>query len=144
MKYPRLWRTLFLALALATAGADAVDRPAGADFAEIQRVIYRQIEAFRSEDAVQAFSLISPGAQKHFDNPDEFLRTVKLTYEPIVLSVSLQFRDPWPVREDVLQEVLLSDGGGNVTTAYFVAQRQSDGSWRISGCVLARSALVWT
>ena len=144
MKYVRLWSALFLSLALATAGADTVDRPAGADFTEIQRVIFRQIEALRSDDAAQAFALISPGAQKHFDNPADFLRTVKLTYEPIVLSVSLQFRDPWPVRGDVLQEVILADGGGNVTTAYFVAQRQLDGSWRISGCVLARSTLVWT
>lgn len=144
MKYVRLWSALFLSLSLATASADTVDRPAGADFTEIQRVIFRQIEALRSDDAAQAFALISPGAQKHFDNPADFLRTVKLTYEPIVLSVSLQFRDPWPVQGDVLQEVLLADGGGNVTTAYFVAQRQLDGSWRISGCVLARSTLVWT
>ncbi len=107
-------------------------------------MIHRQIEAFRREDAAQAFALISPGAQKHFDNPEEFLRTVKVTYEPILLSVSVQFRDPWPVRGDVLQEVLLADGAGNVTTAYYVAQRQRDGSWRISGCVLARSNLIWT
>ncbi len=144
MIHRRVWHALFLALALAAPGAFAVDRPEGADFAEIQRMIHRQIEAFRREDAAQAFALISPGAQKHFDNPEEFLRTVKVTYEPILLSVSVQFRDPWPVRGDVLQEVLLADGAGNVTTAYYVAQRQRDGSWRISGCVLARSTLVWT
>lgn len=140
----RMWKLLLLALALAAAGAIAADRPARSDIAEIRRVIHRQIEAFRREDAAQAFALISPGAQRHFDNPKEFLRTVRLTYEPILLSVSVQFRDPRPVKDDVLQEVLLADGAGNVTTAYFVAQRQPDGSWRISGCVLAKSALIWT
>jgi len=142
MRFPRLCAALVLVLA--GAGALAADRPARGDIAEIQRVIHRQIEAFRREDAAQAFALISPGAQKHFDNPKEFLRVVRLTYEPIVLSVSVQFRDPRPVSGDVMQEVLLADGAGNVTSAYFVAQRQRDGSWRISGCVLARSTLIWT
>jgi uncharacterized protein DUF4864 len=142
MKFLRLCGALVLVLA--GAGAVADNRPLGTDVAEIQRVINRQIEAFRREDAAQAFALISPGAQKHFDNPKKFLRAVRLTYEPIALSVSVQFRDPQAVSGDVMQEVLLADGAGNVTTAYFVAQRQRDGNWRISGCVLARTTLIWT
>lgn len=144
MKLLRPCIAFFLALALAAAGAFAEDRAKSDDFAEIQRVIHRQIEAFRRDDAAQAFALISPGAQKFFDNPDQFLRSVKVSYEPILLSVSVKFLDPWRVKDDVMQLVLLADGAGNVTTAYYVAQRQRDGGWRISACVLARSDLIWT
>jgi hypothetical protein len=131
-------------LAFAAAGAVAQDHPTDADVAEIRDVIHRQIDALRRDDAAQAFALITPAARQRFDNPDDFLHAVQTTYKPILLSVSVLFLDPSFAEGDVMQQVLLADENGSVTAAYYVAQHQRDGSWRISGCVLVRTSFVST
>src|SRR6267142_1934978 len=113
-------RALLLCLALA---APAIAQPGPAlaqagvtpeDLAEIRAVIHRQIEAFRRDDAREAFALVSPGVQETFGTPERFLDTV--------------------------QQVQLTDRSGAVWLAYYGMQRQPDGSWRTNGCHLVQPA----
>jgi hypothetical protein len=131
----------FLALAFAFAGP-AVAQPAitGEDLAEIRAVINRQIEAFRRDDAQEAFKLVSPAVRETFGTPERFLDVVRASYGAIVRPTAVIFLGLTVMGEDAVQRVRLTDRSGAVWLAYYAMQRQKDGSWRTNGCHLVQPA----
>jgi hypothetical protein len=89
---------------------------------------------------VQAFSYASPAIQSIFKDPETFMSMVRAGYQPVYRPREVEFRDLVPVEGRLTQRVLVVGPDGVPVVAQYVMQRQPDGSWRIDGCVLERSA----
>ena len=108
------------------------------DVAEIRAVINRQIEAFRRDDAREAFALVSPGVQQTFGTPERFLDVVRVSYRAVYRPATVAFLGLTVMGQDAVQQVQIIDRAGSVWLAYYAMQRQRDGSWRTNGCLLER------
>jgi hypothetical protein len=108
------------------------------DQAEIRAVINRQIDAFRRDDAQQAFALVSPGVQQTFGTPERFLDVVRVSYRAVYRPAAVAFLGLTTMGQDAVQQVQLTDRSGSIWLAYYAMQRQRDGSWRTSGCHLVQ------
>ena len=132
-------RALILCCALA---APAAAQPAVTveDLAEIRAVINRQIDAFRRDDAQEAFALVSPGVQQTFGTPERFLDVVRVSYRAVYRPAVVAFLGLTVMGQDAVQQVQITDRSGAVWLAYYAMQRQRDGSWRTNGCHLVQPA----
>ena len=130
-------RALILCLGLA-APAVAQSAITAEDLAAIRGVINRQIEAFRRDDAREAFALVSPDVQETFGTPERFLDTVRVSYRAVYRPSAVVFLDLLVIGYDVVQRVQVTDRSGAVWVAHYAMQRQRDGSWRMNGCHLVQ------
>ena len=129
----------FLAVLLPGAASAAADGSLTPDdLLEIRAVIQRQIDAFRRDDAQQAFALASPGVQQAFGTPERFLDTVRMAYRAVYRPSALSFLELVVIGGDVVQPMQVTDRSGAAWVAYYAMQRQKDGSWRIGGCHLVQ------
>ena len=141
------WRALALAVLLwsqigpVPAATDPVPSapPDAGDVAAIRAVIQGQLDAFRLDNAGQAFAYASPAIQSIFKSPDAFLSMVKSSYQPVYRPREVEFRDLVPVEGRWTQRVLVVGPDGVPIVAQYVMERQPDGSWRIDGCVFEQT-----
>jgi hypothetical protein len=126
---------LSLSFAL-SALADVVDGLTAGDRAAIRQTIESQIEAFRANDADLAFSFAAPTIQDHFGTSSRFIAMVKRGYRPVYRPREFEFSELFDVRGKPTQRLVVIGPDNDVFSAYYMMQRQDDGSWRISGCVL--------
>ena len=108
------------------------------DLTEIRAVINQQIDAFRRDDAQEAFRLVSPAVQETFGTPERFLDVVRVSYHAMYRPSAVAFLGLTVMGEDAVQRVRITDGSGAVWLAYYAMQRQRDGSWRTNGCHLVQ------
>jgi len=125
-----------LAIAVASLSPAGAGGVSGDDRATIRTMIGDQIEAFRSDDAALAYGYAAPGIKRLFPTPERFLEMVRNQYRPVYRPRSVTFGEIVETPDGVLQEVFLTGPDGNGWIAAYVAERQADGSWRISGCAL--------
>jgi len=109
------------------------------DRSAIQSVIEAQLAAFRADDGATAFGFASPAIQQQFGTPDNFMTMVRTAYAPVYRPREVQFRGLVEYQGEPVQQVLLVGPDLAVVTAYYVMQRQADGTWRINGCVLGEA-----
>jgi len=107
-----------------------------ADRQAIQSVIDRQIAAFRRDDGKEAFGYAAPDLQAQFGSSDIFMSMVKTGYAPVYRPRTYQFRDLKIIDGVMTQQVYVVGPDGVARLALYFMQQQSDGSWRVSGCVL--------
>ncbi|MBV8032761.1 MAG: DUF4864 domain-containing protein [Betaproteobacteria bacterium] len=131
-----------LMLALLPAAFARAEPVSGADAAEIRAVIYRQIDAFKRDDAQGAFALVSPAVREAFGTPQKFLAVVRMAYRAVYRPAAVVFMDMLILGDEVVQQVQVTDRGGQVWIAYYGMQRQPDGSWRTNGCRLAQPVRI--
>jgi hypothetical protein len=111
-----------------------------ADAAAIRDVIARQLEAFRHDDAAGAFAFASPGIQAKFGTPEQFMAMVQNGYRPVYRPRDSRFGKLVMDREGPVQHVFLVGPDGRQVLALYSMEREANGSWRISGCVLVTTA----
>ena len=131
-------RALVLSLMLLSGWAQAA--VTAEEVAEIRAVIHRQIDAFRRDDALSAFALVSPGVQEAFGTPERFLAAVRVSYSAVYRPAQVAFLGLTVLGADAVQQVRIVDRTGAVWHAYYAMQRQKDGSWRTNGCRLVHPA----
>ena len=131
----RLVVALCLGFVLPAAAEPAIN---GDDLAEIRTVINRQIDAFRRDDAQEAFKLVSPAVQETFGTPERFLDVVRASYRAMYRPAALTFLGLTAIGDEAVQRVRITDRSGAVWVAYYAMQRQKDGSWRTNGCHLVQ------
>ena len=117
---------------------------APADRAAIQDVISRQIQAFQHDDAAAAFGFASPGIQQQMGTPEAFLGIVQEHYKPVYHPRSAVFGALGTQDGQIIQQVEVVGPDGRGALALYSMEREPDGSWRISGCVLTESQAVAT
>jgi hypothetical protein len=130
-----------LALSL-VAGPGLAENDAGlgaADREAIRRVISQQLDAFQRDDEIEAFSYASPSIQAQFKTPAEFMRMVRSGYEAVYRPRSTRFLETFVLDGQIVQPLEVVAPDASLVVAYYLMERQPDGTWRISGCVLGRA-----
>ncbi len=119
-------------------GARADSLPPTPEIDKIRDVINAQIEAFKRDDAVLAFSFTAPGIKEIMGTPEQFLELVRAQYLPVYRSKKVEFRAPVELANQpgILQPALVTGPDGLPVFAVYTVERQTDGAWLISGCLL--------
>jgi Tfp pilus assembly protein PilP len=132
--------SLLLCLPLWLAGASGFaqdDADLSAEDREaIQQVIRKQLDAFQRDDEAEAFSYAAPAIQARFKTPAEFMRMVRSEYEAVYRPRSTRFLEAFLLNGQVMQPLEVEAPDTSIIVAFYFMERQADGTWRISGCLL--------
>jgi Domain of unknown function (DUF4864) len=121
---------LFFAFA-ATARAD--------DSADARAIISQQLDAFTHDDAPAAWALAAPAIREKFSDADAFMAMVKTAYPPVYRRRSVEFGKQSREGDEIAQEMVFVDESNDVWAGVYKLERQGDGDWKITGCVLIRA-----
>ena len=130
---------LSLCLSLLVAGtalAQGLSKLNGVERRAIRSVIEAQISAFRADDGERAFGFAAPSIRGIFRTADNFMAMVRQGYAPVYRPRDVRFGDLVDVEQTLVQKVYVTSPDGRQVLALYSMERQSDGSWRISGCTL--------
>ena len=115
--------------------------PARADegVAAAQSVIRSQEEAIGRDDAAAAYAFAAPSITSMFRTPETFMYMVRNGYAPVYRHKSFEFGKTSISEGRIMQEVHIIDADGVAWDALYTLEQQSDGSLKISACVLLKS-----
>jgi Domain of unknown function (DUF4864) len=142
--------TLGSAWAVSLARSGESDGPGGglppraADWSAIKKVIAEQRSALKSGNAAKAFSFATPAIRDQFGDAAAFIDMVRALYSALLTARYVEFLDGAVVDGAVIQPLRLIDADHTVRVALYIMERQPHGTWRISGCRIAASALQAT
>ena len=137
----RLLAGLALALLMGVnpAAAQSGDTTLGdADQGAIRQVVEGQLEAMQKDEWAAAFGYAAPVVQQKFGDPMTFMEMVKSGYGPVYRPRQVSFGKVIDTQYGPDQIVELIGPDGLAYTAHYTMERQPDGTWKISGCYLAR------
>jgi hypothetical protein len=119
---------------------------AGDPKADAQVVIASQIEAFLADDMEAAYGFAAPSIRSVYPDVARFAEMVRKGYGPVYRPGNFAFGrgETTADRSRVIQEVLISGPDGKDWTALYLLDRQPDGSWKIAGVRMLKSALPQT
>jgi Domain of unknown function (DUF4864) len=132
-------RTLVLLVAFLV-GATILAR-ADEDVAAGQSVIRSQEEAFSRDDAATAYTFAAPSIKSWFPTPETFMYMVRNGYAPVYRHRSFEFGEAKISDGQIFQEVHIIDADGVAWEALYTLEPQSDGSLKISACVLTKAVI---
>jgi hypothetical protein len=112
-----------------------------AEWKAIKKVIGDQRAALVAGDAAKAFTHAAPGIRAQFGSPENFLAMVQTAYVPLVTARYTEFLEGAVIDGNVIQPLRLVAPDNTVQVALYTMQKQKDGRWKISGCVLAPSTV---
>lgn len=99
----------------------------------IEGIIRQQVDAFRRDDSITAFSFADQTIQQMFGNPNRFMGMVRSGYPMIYRAVSLEFGPlDYKGPDRALQPIGVADAQGKVWVAIYSMIRRG-GQWRIGG-----------
>ena len=130
----RLFALLFAFLIVCASPAAAAD-----DAATAQSIIRSQVEALGRDDATVAYSFASPEIHQRFPQANVFLSMVQQNYGPVYRHKSFEFGEVRSADGKIAQAVHIIDADGVPWDALYTLEQQSDGSIKISGCMLIKS-----
>ena len=104
----------------------------------VKKTVQGQLAAFAADDAKLAFSFAAPGIQKLFKTPDNFMSMVQQAYPVVYRPANILFLKAKVLDSVAVQPVRLWDQVGDVWLAAYDLERQADGRWLITACVLMR------
>jgi Domain of unknown function (DUF4864) len=111
------------------------------DVAAGQAVIRSQEEAFGHDDAAAAYAFASPGITSWYRTPEAFMYMVRNGYAPVYRHRSFEFGAATTFEGKIYQEVHIIDEDGVAWEALYTLEGQSDGSLKISACVLKKAVI---
>jgi Domain of unknown function (DUF4864) len=124
---------VFLALCAGRALADDAPPP------EVRALIERQFEAFAHDDAAGAYDLAAPEIKALFPDSEAFMAMVRKSYAPVYRHRGVEFGAFAYGDDKIHQTLTIVDNDNQVWTAIYILEKQPEGNWRISGCVLTKS-----
>ena len=141
---PTHWRAawlLALVMAIGLPWTPAQAAPLSeADETSVRAVVEGQLAALASDDAGRAFSFAAPNVRQSVGSAERFMAMVRAHYPAIYRPASTAFIKPEsygesdPQGNQAIQRVHLRDDEGNAWVATYSLRRQSDKTWRITGC----------
>jgi Domain of unknown function (DUF4864) len=115
-------------------------RPAFADDVTVaQGVIRAQEQAFGRDDATSAYSYAAPAIRELFPGAAVFMNMVQHAYAPVYRHKSFEFGEARVEGDQIAQRVHIIDADGRPWEALYTLERQSDGSFKIIGCMLLKT-----
>jgi hypothetical protein len=109
------------------------------DVARAQAIIRSQLEAFSRDDAAAAYSYAAPGIHEMFPQADVFLGMVQHSYAPVYRHKSFEFGEGRSADGKIALRAHIVDSEGVPWEALYTLEQQSDGSIKISGCMLIKT-----
>jgi hypothetical protein len=113
--------------------------PARADDAAVKSVVRSQEEAISADDGDKAYSFAAPSIQAMFPDPDTFMKMVHNSYTPLYQPRVFDFGETRSVNGKIQQQVHIIDGDGVTWEAIYLLEQESDGSFKITGCILNKT-----
>jgi hypothetical protein len=108
------------------------------DVAAARAIISAQADAFTRDDGAKAYGFAAPGIQGMFTDPESFMNMVRNAYAPVYRHRSFEFTESSTSGGTIEQKVRIVDAGGVPWDALYTLEPQSDGSLKISGCMLLK------
>lgn len=124
-------RRLLLAVSLSAGLASG----AFAQNAEIEANIAAQIQAFKADDFVTAFTFASPNIQRLFQTPENFGDMVRRGYPMVWRPADVRFLELREISGALWQKVMITDGNGRIHILDYQMVQQENG-WKINGVQL--------
>lgn len=109
------------------------------DWLSIRSVISEQLKALKAGDAAKAMSFAAPGIRSQFGTPQNFIAMVRNGYVPLLAARYTEFLGGSVADGSVIQPLRLIAPDNAVLVALYTMEKQKDGRWKITGCVLAPS-----
>ena len=107
---------------------------------EFQQIIEGQLNAFKSDDEQAAYGYAARGIQNLFPSPQVFMGMVKSQYPQVYRPQSYRFLETLTDSAGrPAQRVIFVGSDGRPSIALYSFERQPDGSWKISGCVIMQA-----
>jgi len=119
--------------------ARAQNAAAPSDQTLVQHIITEQIDAFRRDDAMTAFSLAAPHIKAMFGDASHFLAMVRQAYPLVYRPRAFIFGSSTISHGLLIQKVQLMGENGDEALALYQMEKEADGSWHIAGCSLIES-----
>jgi ketosteroid isomerase-like protein len=133
----RIARAALFVLSLLFASTAHAEDVSSADVAAIRGTIESQLHAFAADHDAEAYSYAAPLVQGAFPTVDQFMAMVKRGYQPIYRNTAHRYpAPPGDLGGRLAQRVILQAADGKAYEAAYFMQKQPDGSWKISGCVI--------
>ena len=104
-------------------------------------MIAAQREALVRGAQDEAFAFATPAIRQRYGDAETFMRMVRESYRALVEARYAEFLDGAVIAGDVVQPLRLVLHDGTVLVAIYGMQREADGRWRISACVIAPSTV---
>ena len=114
---------------------------ADAEWRAIKGTISEQLAALKAGDARKAFVHASPSIRQQFGTAANFLTMVRTAYGALIDARYTEFLEGALIEGQVIQPLRLVAPDNSVQVALYTMQKQPDGRWKISGCVLAPSTV---
>lgn len=140
--HTQFWLLLLIGFTLGFDAGAAAKAPGRQDWQQMRSVIAAQLDAFKRDDDVTAFSLAAPSIRSQFRTPSNFMQMVRTGYSAVYRPRSVRFLKQLMVMGRPVQPLEIVAHNDVVTVAYYLMDQQRDGSWRIAGCSLKDSAGV--
>ena len=106
---------------------------------EIKFIVNQQLEAFQNDDFEKAYSFASPTIKKMFISPEVFRKMVIGGYQAVYRPQSIKMGSVEIIKGVTTLKVYLVDPNGEFVTANYMMEKQENGEWLISGCVLSKA-----
>ena len=104
---------------------------------EIKFIVNQQLEAFQDDDFEKAYSFASPTIKKMFSSPEVFRKMVIGGYQAVYRPQSIKMGSVEIIKGVTTLKVYLVDPNGEFVTANYLMEKQENGEWLISGCILS-------
>ena len=130
-----------LAAAAGAAPTSADSAMADAEWQSIKTTISEQLAALKAGDGPKAFAQASPSIRQQFGTATDFLAMVRAAYGALISARYTEFLEGAVIDGTVIQPLRLVAPDNSVRVALYTMQKQPDGRWKISGCVLAPSTV---
>ena len=108
--------------------------------AAVQGIVRSQAEAISRDDAAGAYSFAAPAIQRMFPTPEVFLEMVRRGYAPVYRNRSFELGELRDSGGIAALAAHIVDLEGVAWDALYTLEKQDDGSWRITSCVLLKAA----
>ena len=122
---------------------DAATMPR-AEWKAIEQVIEQQRNALIAGDGAKAMAFAAPALRTQFGTPENFLRMVRNGYAALLEARATRFLEGAVIEGSVIQPLRLILPDNTVLVAIYQMEKQKDGRWKITGCVLAPSTVQAT
>ena len=106
---------------------------------EIKSIVNQQLEAFQNDDFEKAYSFASPTIKKMFSSPEVFRKMVIGGYQAVYRPQSIKMGSVEIIKGVTTLKVYLVDPNGEFVTANYLMEKQENGEWLISGCILSKA-----
>ena len=106
---------------------------------EIKSIVNQQLEAFQNDDFEKAYSFASPTIKKMFSSPEVFKKMVIGGYQAVYRPQSIKMGSVEIIKGVTTLKVYLVDPNGEFVTANYLMEKQENGEWLISGCILSKA-----